>query len=207
MGVQPRGAQVLTTRGANKKPDSSAKTRWAPSRRAFFYPRPVLPLPVFDGLLVALDGARFGFLGAPLQAMHQPTDMIAMVMYSELAPDDFGDSRRGPQLRPVAVGLGSLEKQLHQAAPLARPQLERASGREAHPQSVGSPSAPRPQPAQDRTGGTGDAAPHFVQRQARVPQGQRPPATVLEQIGTSLQSGHTCFLLKGIVLHYLCRCQ
>src|SRR5881396_3673205 len=70
-----------------------------------------------------------------------------------------------------------------------------------------SPSAPCPEPAQDGTGGALDATPHFVQRQARVPQGQRPPATVLEQIGTSLQSGHTCFLLKGIVLHYLCRCQ
>ena len=36
MGVQPRGAQVLATKGANKKPDSSAKTKWAPSRAAFF---------------------------------------------------------------------------------------------------------------------------------------------------------------------------
>src|SRR5439155_1411253 len=179
----------------------------APSRRAFFYPRPVLPLPAFDGLLVALDGARFRFLGAPLQAMHQPTDMIAMVMHSELAPDDFGDAGRGPQLRPVAVRLGPLQKHLHQAAALARAQLQRASRREAHPQSVGSPSAPCPEPTQDRTGGALDATPYFVQRQARVPQGQSAPATVLEQIGTSLQSGHTCSLLKGIVLHYLCRCQ
>ena len=37
-GVQPRGAQVLTTRGASKKPDSSAKTKWAPNRAAFFLP-------------------------------------------------------------------------------------------------------------------------------------------------------------------------
>src|SRR5438093_12035214 len=114
---------------------------------------------------------------------------------------------RGPQLRPVAVRLGSLEKQLQQATALAGAQLQRASRREAHPQSVGSPSASCPQPAQDGTGGALDAAPHFVQRQARVPQGQRPPATVLEQIGTSLQSGHTCSLLKGIVLHYLYRSQ
>src|SRR5439155_24510776 len=118
-----------------------------------------------------------------------------------------GDAGRGPQLRPVAVRLGSLEKQLHQATALAGAQLQRASRREAHPQSVGSPSASCPQPAQDGTGGALDATPYFVQRQPRVPQGQRPPATVLEQIGTSLQSGHTCSLLKGIVLHYLCRCQ
>src|ERR1019366_7732807 len=36
MGVWPLGAQVLTTRGIKRKPDSSAKTRWAPSRVAFF---------------------------------------------------------------------------------------------------------------------------------------------------------------------------
>ena len=30
---------------------------------------------------------------------------------------------------------------------------------------------------------------------------------VIAECGTSLQSGHTCSLLKGIVLHYLCRCQ
>src|ERR1035441_10783135 len=36
MGVSPCGAQVLTTLGISRKPDSSAKTIWAPSRAAFF---------------------------------------------------------------------------------------------------------------------------------------------------------------------------
>src|ERR1035437_1499986 len=36
MGVCPRAAQVLTTLGISRKPDSSAKTIWAPSRAAFF---------------------------------------------------------------------------------------------------------------------------------------------------------------------------
>jgi len=38
-GVQPWGSQVLATSGASKKPDSSAKTRWTPSRAAFFFTR------------------------------------------------------------------------------------------------------------------------------------------------------------------------
>ena len=38
-GSQAQGAQVLTTKGAIKKPLSSAKTMWAPSRAAFFLPR------------------------------------------------------------------------------------------------------------------------------------------------------------------------
>jgi hypothetical protein len=37
-GVAPWGAQVRTTKGARRKPDSSAKTKWAPSRAAFFLP-------------------------------------------------------------------------------------------------------------------------------------------------------------------------
>src|SRR6266700_3611842 len=36
MGVCPCGAQVLTTLGISRKPDSSAKTIWAPNLAAFF---------------------------------------------------------------------------------------------------------------------------------------------------------------------------
>jgi hypothetical protein len=36
--VLPTGAQLLATAGVSRKPDSSAKTRWAPSRAAFFLP-------------------------------------------------------------------------------------------------------------------------------------------------------------------------
>jgi hypothetical protein len=123
--------------------------------------------------------------------MHQPTDMIAMVIHPELLPDDFGDSCCGPQLCPVAVRPCPAEKQPQQTPPLGLPQLQRASRREAHPQSVGAPSTACPEPPQHGTGGARDATPHFVQRQARVPQRQRSPATVLEQIRTSLlQSGH-----------------
>lgn len=38
IGVWPTGAQLLATVGVKRKPDSSAKTRWAPSRAAFFLP-------------------------------------------------------------------------------------------------------------------------------------------------------------------------
>src|SRR5213593_1425257 len=36
IGVWPRGAHVLRTLGISRNPDSSTKTRWAPSRAAFF---------------------------------------------------------------------------------------------------------------------------------------------------------------------------
>ena len=142
-----------------------------------------------------------------MQAMHQPTDMIAMVIHPKLPPDDFGDSCRGPQLGPVTVRLRPLDQQLQQTVALAGAQLQRASGREADSQGVGSPTPPRAEPSQDGTRGALNATPHFIQRQARVPQGQRPSATVLKQIGTALQSGHRSSFLKDIVLHYLCRDQ
>ncbi|MCL4500149.1 MAG: hypothetical protein M1335_07950 [Chloroflexi bacterium] len=142
-----------------------------------------------------------------MKAMHQPTDMIAVVTDAELALDDLGDARRGPQLRPVAVRRRSLQQQPQQATPLAHAQLERTPGRETNSQGVGASAAARPQPAHHGTRRAADATPDFVQRQAGVPQRQRAPATVFEQIGTALPSGHNRSLPKGIVLHYLCRHQ
>src|SRR5208283_3244065 len=122
-----------------------------PAAERFFYARPVLALPAFDRLVIALHGAGFGFLRAPVQTMHQPTDMIAMVMHAELAPDHFRDTGRGPQLRPVAVRRGSLQQQPQQAAPLTPAQFQWASRRAAYAQGVGAPAAARSQPAHDRT--------------------------------------------------------
>ena len=88
-----REAHVLTRVGINRNPDSSTKTRWAPSRAAFFLPaEPVFLLPALDGLLVALHRATLGFLVAPVQAVHQPPDMIPMIVDSELALDQHRNS-------------------------------------------------------------------------------------------------------------------
>ena len=102
-GSAPLGCPSPGHRGASKKPDSSAKTRWAPTAQRFFYPWPLLPFPAFNAGLVAFHGASFGYLRAPVQTMHQPTDMITMVIHPKFPPDDFGDSCRGPQLRAVTV--------------------------------------------------------------------------------------------------------
>jgi len=139
--------------------------------------------------------------------MHQPTDMIAMVTDAELAPDDFRDASRRPQLRPVAVRRSALEQQLHQAVPLSRVQLQWPSGREAHSQAIGASTTARPLPPHYGTRRAMDTTPNFVQGQACVQQGQGSSATIFKQVGTALQSGHQRSLLKDIVLHYLCRCQ
>jgi hypothetical protein len=66
-----------------------------------------------DGLLIALDGARLRLLVSPVQAVHQPPDMITVIMHPKLPLDHLGDARRGPQVGLVAVRYRSLEEQLH----------------------------------------------------------------------------------------------
>jgi hypothetical protein len=195
----------LTTFGINRNPDSSTKTRGAPSRAAFFYPRPVFLLPALDGLLVALHRATLGFLVAPIQAVHQPPDMIPMIVDSELALDQHRNSCCRPKIGAVALGHRSLEQQFHQAPALGPSQLQRAPGRRANAQGVRSASPPRPEPPQHGTGSTLDSTPDFVQRQTLIAQGQRSSSAILQQIGAPLQSGHRCSLLKDSLLHYLCR--
>jgi len=70
---------------------------------------------VLDGFLVSLQGAPVGFLGAPVQAVHQTYDMIPMVLNSELTADQFRNASRRPQIRPVAVHHGALQQKLDQA--------------------------------------------------------------------------------------------
>jgi hypothetical protein len=53
IGVCPTSAQIRRTVGISMKPDSSTNTMCAPSRAAFFYPRPVLALPLLNANLIA----------------------------------------------------------------------------------------------------------------------------------------------------------
>jgi hypothetical protein len=91
--------------------------------------------------------------------MHEPTDMIAMVLDAKFVPDDLGNARRGPQLRAVTVRLRPFQQQIEQSAPLAQAQLQRPSRREAHPQGLGAAATARSQPPHHRARRTVDAPP------------------------------------------------
>jgi hypothetical protein len=94
---------------------------WAPSRAAFFYSRPLSGFPLFDRWLVALERAPFGFLMTPLQTMHQPPNVIGVVVDPELLLDEQGNTRRGPQVRVVAASHRPFQQQLDQALQLFLP--------------------------------------------------------------------------------------
>lgn len=87
MGVSPCEAQVLTTLGISRKPDSSAKTIWAPSLATFFYTRPLLLFPAFDLVFIALQSTPLRLLRSPAEAVQQAADMVRVITNSELALD------------------------------------------------------------------------------------------------------------------------
>src|ERR1035441_4550433 len=111
MGVCPCGAQVRTTLGISRKPDSSAKTRWAPSLAAFFYARPLLLFPPLDLVFIALQRSPLWLLWSPSQVMHQAPYMVWVVAHTKLALNHLCNTRRSPQIGPVTLRHRSLEQQ------------------------------------------------------------------------------------------------
>ena len=69
---------------------------------------------------------RSGFWMTPLQTMHQPPNVIGVVVDPELLVDEQGDARRAPQIRVVAASHRPSQQQLDQALQLFRPQLRRS---------------------------------------------------------------------------------
>jgi len=149
-GSLAAGAQVLTTWGINKNPDSSAKTMWAPIRAAFFYAGPILPFPALHGRFVAFDRALLRLWMTPVQTVHPAPDVIPMVVHRKLAPDQFRDTRGGPHVGVVAVRQWSFPQQSQQTTPLCGRKLQRTSGRGADLQGVGTVSLPSIRPTHSR---------------------------------------------------------
>ena len=67
-----------------------------PTARRFFYSRPILPFPARDGCLIALDGAGLWLLMAPVEAVHEATDMVAVIVHPKLLLDQFGNAGGRP---------------------------------------------------------------------------------------------------------------
>jgi hypothetical protein len=57
-----------------------------------------------------LDGAPFRFLMTPVEAMHQTSNVMGVVVHAELLGDELGDTRLGPEIGAVAARHRTLEK-------------------------------------------------------------------------------------------------
>ncbi len=95
-GVAPIGAQVRRTSGLIISPLSSANAITAFRLRAFFNQFPVVIDPVFDLLLVALDGPGLGFLGAEAKSRENAANMIDVIPNAKFSFDKIGDPRTIP---------------------------------------------------------------------------------------------------------------
>jgi hypothetical protein len=164
-GVWPAGAQVRRRVGMRRTPLSSRHARWAPSLRAFFYGRPLVALPVRNGLFVALDGPAFRHLTAPMPAPYDLPHVRGVIAPPELQPDHRGHALHGPALVGKALSPGPFQQQWQQwsallVRQLARPARNRLGGQ-------GSLAAARPSlsPLRHRSYRCLHSAPDFAQAQ------------------------------------------
>src|SRR5256884_7766505 len=65
-------------------------------------------------LPISLQGAPFWFLRTPVQSMHQPSDMITMVLDSEFTANQFRNAGGGPEIGSVAVHHRPLQEKRDQ---------------------------------------------------------------------------------------------
>lgn len=73
---------------------------WAPSLRAFFYCGPLVPHPVRDGVLVALNRSALWHLTAPTTRVQDAPQMARVIPHTEF----LTNQRRHPPQRPQLVG-------------------------------------------------------------------------------------------------------
>jgi hypothetical protein len=71
---------------------------------AFFKTGPLMRLPVFDGVLVALSGPGDGFLHAVTHLAHPISTVIGMRADSKLSFDHHGQSAAVPDLSDTSIG-------------------------------------------------------------------------------------------------------
>jgi len=130
-----------------------------------------LLLPAFDGLLVALDGTTFWLLVAPSQAVHQPSDVIAVVAHLKLPLDQLGNAGGGPEVGAVAVCQRTVEQQLDQTLSLSGAELRRTTRRKLDLEGLIPTALVGVAPAHDRAGVAADAAGCLVEREPLLQQG------------------------------------
>src|SRR5215213_5668797 len=87
-----------------------------PSFRALFQRRPLLFLPVVDGLLIPLLGPALWLLQAVSQGFEQTTHVSRMVAHPELFADHRSHPLARPYLSPKTMRLGSPGQELGQCS-------------------------------------------------------------------------------------------
>jgi hypothetical protein len=112
MGVSPRGAKVRRRVGLSMKPDSSVKISQAPLRRAFFYAREMVALPLRNRRLITLACSHRWHLARPAQtALHDLAHMLHVISLTKMTDNKQPDASSRPELVWPAMGSGTLSQE------------------------------------------------------------------------------------------------
>lgn len=204
VGVAPHGAHVRRRTGIIRKPVSSRAIRWAPSRRSFFYLRPLPLTPLADPTVVAFFGARLGTLRAEATGAQQSADVVGMVDDIKPGADHLDDPSTGPQTRAIARGFRPGHDHASQLAALGRGQLGRAAGGWPCPESRPTSPAIGPFPPPDGSPIHAEPIGHRMHGNITLKQFDGTEAAPLKFCRTPLWA-HT-HLPQRSIGHYLCRC-
>jgi hypothetical protein len=186
VGVTPQGAQVRRSTGIIKKPVSSRQIRWAPRRRSFFYPGPVVTHPRAHPLIVALLGTRLRSLRAEATRAEQSPYVIGVVDDVKAAPDQIDEAAARPQAGAIAGGFRSGHHQARELAPLGRAQLRRSPGGRARAQAAAALASVRALPATDRASIDAETLRHDMNGGVTLKEFDRAQASPLELSRTPL---------------------
>ncbi len=177
----------------------------APNRAAFFYPRPVFALPLFNAGFIALQRPALGLLAAETKLMQQAGDVTAVVLNLATLSNDQCHPSGGPQLGGKAVGDRPLHQALDDALALRVVQLRRPPRRRAHLQRLTATISPCIAPTHDGAGRAVGHATDFSQRVTLIQQAQRLAAPRFDHVRRSSWSCHarTPSWDRRALLHYL----
>jgi hypothetical protein len=120
------------------------------SQRAFFYARPVNPLPLPDPLLVALQCPPAGALAGPVELAQDAPHVVRVVAHAGPVLDEVAHPPRGPQPGGKAERLGAALKRALEVAQLGRAELRRTTGTCGLAQAAHAGFVKFPRPAANR---------------------------------------------------------
>ena len=179
-GVTPHGAQVRRSTGSIMNPVSSRQTRWAPSRRSFFYRGPIPVDPLAHPTIVALLRARLGSLRAEATGAKQAPHVIRMVDDIEVMPDQVDDAPTRPQAGAIAGRFRPGHDQARQSTALRGAELRGSTRGGAGTQPVATVSSVHPLPSTDGAPIDTDAVGHDMNRDVTLEEFDRAESPPLE---------------------------
>ena len=141
---------------------------------------------------------------APLELVHQPAHMVAMVVDGERPLDHFPNPGRRPQFRAVPISHRALPQHAEQPPLLARGQLGRPARRRADLEPRETPTPEGITPAHHRTRGAPERARDRIEREPPLQQLEGTMAAIFQDLRRPLEPhGGRPPVEVSVLLHYL----